>query len=276
MGHEKQARIVLVTGAGSGFGRAIVERLAKAGDRVIGTVRSPERAKALTEEAQKAGSSLRFLPLEITRDEDVQALVAAIEPEGLDVLVHNAGWGVAGAIEEVGADEVGRQFAVNVYGPLALTRRLLPALRARKGRVIFIGSLAGRLSMPFQSHYSATKAAIASFSDALRMELRPLGVKVSCVEPGDFATGFTDARQVVRGAESPYAEKFDACMKTAEKMERGGANPEWVARVVEQLSRQANPPARRPVGNWARTICLLLRLLPDGIRESMVRSTYRV
>ena len=118
------------------------------------------------------------------------------------MLVNNAGSGVFGAVEHVGADDAARQFAVNLFGPLELTRRLLPSLRASGGRVIWIGSLAGRIALPFQSHYSATKASVAAVSDAMRMELRPLGVQVSCVEPGDFATGFTDARTIVDPAGS--------------------------------------------------------------------------
>ncbi len=277
MDETRRARRSVVTGAGSGLGRAIAERLAGADDQVIGTVRSPERAAALSEKAREAGLRLRFVPLELGALEQVRATARALEAEGgVDLLVHNAGFGLFGAIEQTDDGSVAHQFAVNLFGPLELTRLLLPGLRARRGRVIWIGSLAGRLSLPFQAHYSATKAAIASVSDAMRLELAPLGVAVTCVEPGDFSTGFTDARQRA-GADDPlYRERIERCLQAVEQQERDGAQPALVARAVEKLSRLKSPPARYPVGRWANTLCLLHRLLPDAVRESVVRRLYRV
>lgn len=266
---------VLVTGAGSGIGRAIAIRLADAGHAVIGTVRDAERARALTAEAAASSKSLRFLSLDLSSASAIASLVEEVEAAGgVDIVVNNAGNGVFGAIEEVDATLVARQFATNVFGPLELTRRLLPGLRARKGQVIWIGSLAGRISLPFQAHYSATKSAISSLSDALRMELRPHGVRVTCVEPGDFATGFTTARQVVSAASSPYAPQHARCLAAVEKQEREAPSPDWVANLVERLCRMPDPPAHVPVGENARTLSFLLRLLPDRLRELIVRKTY--
>ena len=266
---------VLVTGAGSGIGRAIADRLANTGYMVIGTVRDAERARTLTAEAEAASKPLRFLPLDLSSATAIAAVAEQVEATGgVDIVVNNAGNGVFGAVEEVDATLVASQFAANVFGPLELTRRLLPGLRARKGQVIWIGSLAGRIALPFQAHYSATKSAISSLSDALRMELRPHGVRVTCVEPGDFATGFTNARHVVSVAESPYAPQHALCLAAVEKQERGAPSPDWVANLVERLCRMPDPPARVPVGENARTLCFLLRLLPDRLRELVVRKTY--
>jgi len=266
---------VLVTGAGSGIGQAVADRLAAAGHSVVGTVRDAERARRLTAEAASASKSLRFLPLDLSSAPAITALAAGLEAAGgVDIVVNNAGNGVFGAIEEVDSALVASQFVTNVLGPLELTRLLLPGLRARKGQVIWIGSLAGRISLPFQAHYSATKSAISSLSDALRMELRPHGVRVTCVEPGDFATGFTAARHVVSAASSSYAPQHAACLAAVEKQERAAPSPDWVANLVERLSRMTDPPARMPVGENARTLCLLLKLLPDRLREFIVRKTY--
>ncbi len=275
---DARPRRVLVTGAGSGIGAAIARRLANAGYDVLGTVREPRRAVDLSAKLHAEGASrLRYLPLELADDAEIAALAAQIEAEGgLDVLVHNAGFGVFGAIEEVAGELTSRQFAVNVFGPLALTRRLLPGLRARRGHVIWIGSLAGRLALPFQAHYSATKAAIASISDAMRMELGPHGVRVTCVEPSDFATGFTDARNVSHCEDSVYGAALDRCLAEVEKQERGAPDPDAVARVVQAITEAENPPARRPVGSNARTICTLLRLVPSRWAERMIRAHYRV
>lgn len=270
-----ELRSVLVTGAGSGLGLAIAQHLARHGFRVIGTVRSATRAEALTREAQEQGLPLRYLPLELTSAADREALAHAMEAQGgLDALVNNAGFGIFGAIEEVPAQAVARQFAVHVCGPLELTRRLLPLLRARRGRVIWIGSLAGRLALPFQAHYSATKAAIAALSDALRIELAPHGVAVTCIEPGDFATGFTQAREVVAPARSPYAREVATCLAAAQTQETGGDDPLRVAQVVARLLNRRHPPARQPVGRLARVMGLLARLLPAWLRERLVARNY--
>ncbi len=266
-------RRVLVTGAGSGLGRSIAATMAGAGDQVIGTVRSPERARLLTVESKVAGPPIEFRPLELTDSRQIGALAASIEGP-LDVLVLNAGMGVFGSVEELGAEETALQFAANLLGPLELAQKLLPGLRERRGRVIWIGSMAGRFAMPFQAHYSATKSAIAAMSDAMRLELAPHGVKVTCVEPGDFATNFTRNRLVPRVENSPYSEQLAVCLKVAESQETGGPGAEWVGRLVHQLSRMKNPPARRPVGRWARTLCWLRDFLPDSLREAVVRQMF--
>jgi len=266
---------VLVTGAGDGIGRATAQRLARAGHRVIGTVRSADRAAELTGLARAGGLPLSYSRLEFPSAADADALVREVESLGrLDVLVNNAGFGVFGAVEHVGAEDTARQFAVNVFGPLDLTRRLLPLLRASRGRVIWIGSLAGRISLPFQAHYSATKAAVAAIGDAMRMELRPLGVQVCCVEPGDFATAFTGARAVVDPPGSAYQAAQARCLRAAERQERGGGSPEAAAALVERLCRARRLPARAPVGRLARTMCAVHRLLPDRLRERAVRLNY--
>ncbi len=266
---------VLVTGAGSGIGRAIAERLSRAGYTVIGTVRSATKAAELSRGADAAGRGLGFRPLELTSTAEIAALVAEIEQRGgAGIVVHNAGFGVFGSVEQVDGDAVARQFEANLFGPLELTRRLMPGLRARKGQIIWIGSLAGRIALPFQAHYSATKAAIASISDAMRMELRPHGVRVTCVEPGDFATRFTDARVALDPGDSIYAEAHGRCLREVEKQERGAASPELVAALVERLCRMSDPPARAPVGPSAGSTCLMLRLVPDRLRELIVRKHY--
>jgi NAD(P)-dependent dehydrogenase (short-subunit alcohol dehydrogenase family) len=259
------------------MGAAIVRRMAAAGYQVLATVRDPGRAVELCEEARRLGHTIRYVPLELTADSQLSELARRVEDDGgVDVLVHNAGYGVFGAVEEVSDAAVARQFAVNVFGPLALTRLLLPGLRARHGHVIWVGSLAGRIVPPFQGHYAATKAAIASLSDAMRMELAPHGVRVSCVEPSDFATGFTAARHVSRGESSAYGPALDRCLDEVEKQERGAPHPDWVAKVVQDLAERPNPPVRRPVGTNARIICLLQRLMPAKWAERMIRAHYRV
>ena len=275
MASTGKVRDVLVTGAGSGIGRATALRLARSGDRVLGTVRTAERAEALTTEAAADGLPLTYATLELADPASVDALAAQVG-DGIDVVVHNAGYGVFGAVEEVDDAAVERQLGVNLVGPLRLTRRLLPGLRTRGGRVVFVGSLAGRLALPFQAHYSASKAAVAALSDALRIELAPHGVAVTCVEPGDFRTAFDGSRQYETPQKSPYADRLRLCRETVDKQESGAPSPDRAAAAIERLTHRRRPPARLPIGSWSRSICLLHRLLPDRLRELLMRRTYRV
>lgn len=277
MSQQQAGRRALVTGAGGGIGRAIAQRLAPAGYEVVATVRDASRARQYTGDEAAAGRRIEYVPLELTDEAQIRSLVACLEGRGgIDLLVHNAGFGVFGAVEDIDLENVTRQFAVHVFGPLSLTRQLLPGLRAHRGHIIWIGSLAGRIALPFQAHYSATKAAIASLSDAMRMELAPHGVRVTCVEPSDFATGFTGARVVAGNGQSIYREVAERCLREVERQEQSAPNPEWVARVVERVAADDSPPPRVPVGQNARTICLLFRLLPARLAERFIRSHYKV
>lgn len=270
-------RTILITGARSGFGRALTQEFERRGECVIGTTRSAEQATTLNQQAEHRGVSTRYLPLELENPASIEALGLALEAVGdVDVLIQNAGFGIFGPIEFIDDLSMRRQFAVNLFGPLALARSLLPQLRRRQGRIIWIGSIAGRVALPFQAHYSASKAALASMSDALRMELSPFGVRVSCVEPGDFATGFTGARQIQRDTSGIYEARMLCCLANVEQDEREGAPPELLARRVARLSEMENPPARCPIGPNARLICLLARLLPNSWREWAVRRIYDV
>jgi NAD(P)-dependent dehydrogenase (short-subunit alcohol dehydrogenase family) len=275
MNHQAPSRQALITGAGTGIGRLVAEHLAARGFQVTGTVRDEARAEALSREYRAKSLPLRFLTLQLSSAASIEALADHVTRDGgPDLVVHNAGFGVFGPVEHVPLDRVQEQFSVNLFGPLELTRRLLPVLRARKGQVIWIGSLAGRISLPFQAHYSATKAAVASISDAMRMELQPHGVRVTCVEPGDFSTGFTSARAVVPATSESYGAVQARCLAAVERQERGAPSPERIARLIEKLARDPNPPARVPVGEGAGAMCFGLRLLPDRIRELVVRKHY--
>jgi short-subunit dehydrogenase len=267
---------ILVTGAGSGIGKAIAARLEAAGHAVVGTVRDAERARVLTDAARQRGLRLTFVPLDLGERSSVETGACRVLAGGpLDVLINNAGFGLFGAVEDAAAEEVARQFEVNLLGPIQLTRVLLPSLRERKGRIIWIGSLAGRQSLPFQGHYSATKAAVAALSDALRMELRPSGVQVACVEPGDISTGFTDARVTTNAVSSPYAEAAARSRAAVEHEERHGPDPVCVARAVERLVVRHRLPTRVAVGRLSRTTTVFLRLLPHAFGQFAVRVLYR-
>jgi short-subunit dehydrogenase len=276
MPSESRARRIVVTGAGSGIGQAIADRLIAAGHSVVGTVRGTDRARALTEAARAAGVRLEYLPLDLSSALQIREAAARVtERGGVDVLVNNAGFGLYGAVEDATAEEALRQLTVNLLGPIELTRLLLPALRSREGRIIWIGSLAGRQSLAFQGHYSASKAAVAAISDALRMELRPLGVQVACVEPGDIATGFTDARVAAVASSPVYAARAARSRAAVEREERGAPGPACVARAVERLVVCRHLPTRVPVGRLGRTTSVFLRVVPHAVGQFMARRRYQ-
>ena len=304
------AKRVLVTGGSSGIGRAIAVRLSQCGFEVWATSRCcigsttldssdqphgvtgelsfdheqsahdndavHRRLTNLEEQVSESCGKVRFLPLDLGETESIRALSQVIETEGgIDVLINNAGYGVFGAVESVGADDVRHQFQVNCCGPIELTRLLLPGLRQRQGHIIWVGSLMNYVPLPFQAHYSATKAAIAAFSDALRMEVAPYGLKVSCVEPGDFASNFTDKRQLRPQDGAAYARQYRECLDIVEQRERTAPEPTSVANLVLRLLTASNPPVRRPVGEWARTVRVASRLLPDRFRLWVLARMFR-
>ena len=274
---RSEERTILITGARGGFGRALAEAFEQRGARVCGTLRSAAQASAMSAAARDGGRRTRYLPLELEDPASIAALARTLEAlGGVDVVIQNAGFGIFGPLELIDDATARRQLEVNLLGPLSLARALLPQLRRRRGRIIWIGSLAGRVALPCQAHYSASKAALAAISDALRIELLPLGVRVTCVEPGDFATGFTGARQIQRDTTGLYEVRLARCLETVELDEREGAPPELLARRVAALAEMEVPPARLPLGPNARLIALLAGLLPNAVREWAVRRLYGV
>lgn len=261
-----RTRTVLVTGAGRGIGRAIAVRLAHSGWQVYGGVRTDVSAKDLAAESD----SITPVELDVTIPEHVTALASQL-PGRLDALVHNAGVGVAGPIETLSRADMHRQLDVNLVGPLALTRAVLPRLRAAHGRVVFISSINGRVSFPFTGIYNASKFATESVADCLRVELRPFGIQVGLVEPGVTDTDpwhemdrLLDELQAGLDPElrALYAPHFAGERQLLTKIGKNAQPPERVAAAVErQLDRRRMRP-RTLVGLDARTILGLKTLLP--------------
>ena len=260
-------RTVLVTGAGRGIGRAIALRLARSGWRVYGGVRTDVAAKELAEESEL----ITPVELDVTVPDHLAALDRQL-PERLDALVNNAGVAVAGPIETLTRSDMHRQFDVNVFGPLALTRAVLPRLRRARGRVVFISSINGRVSFPFTGMYNASKYAIEAVADCLRVELRPFGVQVALVEPGVIDTDpWHEMDQIIDELEAGldpehralYRPHFAAERQLVTKIRKNAKPPEQVAAAVErQLTRRRVRP-RTLVGADARTILGMKALLPD-------------
>lgn len=269
---------VLVTGCSSGIGRAAALDLLAAGHTVYATARRPETLTDL----EAAGA--RVLALDVTDESSMTAAVATVEREHgrVGALVNNAGYGVYGPVEEVDLDDVRRQFETNVFGLARLTQLVLPGMRAaRRGRVVNIGSMGGRLTFPLGGFYHASKYAVEALSDALRVELRPFGVDVVVIEPGLIRTGFEQiASTGLDGApaDSPYA----AMRTSGDEATRSGysgplaTGPEAVARVVTTAVEARRPRTRYVVTPAAKGLVQLRRLGGDRLWDAVAARQLRV
>ncbi len=247
-----------MTGASSGLGAATAAHLAGLGHRVYAASR---RGTA----AQGCGA----LPLAMNVDDEasVAGAITAVwrNEQRLDVVVNCAGFGVAGSIEDTPIEIAQAQFNTNVFGAMRVCRRALPLMRSQQnGVIINVTSIAGEFSMPFQGWYSASKFAVEGLSDALRAEVRPFGIDVVCVQPGDFRTGFTAARRIVPAEGSAYADRLARAMSIAEKDENTGADPVQVARLIARIVNSRRRRPRYVVGPAAQEWLMRLRYVLPG------------
>jgi len=275
--------VVLLTGASSGIGLAGTLALARAGFHVVATVRSQAKADALLAQAPPGGVTTLLLDLvdplgpgETARQ--VGALLRDAGVPGLAGLVNNAGFGVAGPSETVALDRIREQFEVNVFAQLALTRAVLPLLRAGRGRIVNVGSVGAWVTMPFAGPLAASKAALRAFNDALRLELKPSGVRVVLLEPGRVKTAAADGlvaqleptiAAMSADEQARYAAAYRATVAKAARLERNGEPCEPVARALVKALTAARPRSRRPIGKTARILGVLARLLPNPLLDRM-------
>lgn len=269
---ERKNKVVLITGASSGIGRACAVYLAQQGYCVYGTSRRPVQD----------GLPFAMLQMDVTDDASVQrAVQTVLEQQGrIDVVVNNAGIGYGGAVEDTSIEEAQATFETNFFGALRVCHTVLPSMRAQKsGTIINVSSIGGLMGLPYQGLYSASKYAVEGLSDALRMEVKGFGVNVVLLEPGDISTKFTANRRSTRSADSNsvYSETYASVLAKIEADERGGAKPEIVARAVARIIASPKPGARYIVGPFYEKLAVLVkRLLPDWLFERMMMLNYGV
>ena len=267
-------RVVLITGASSGIGKACADRLASDGDIVYGASRHP------SDEA--TAPNLHLIAMDVNSDESVAAAIDGIvRAEGrIDVVVNNAGFGIAGSVEDTSIEEAKALFETNFFGMLRVCKAVLPVMRrARQGRIVNISSLGGRIGLPYQGLYSATKFAVEGMSEALRMEVHQFGIRVIMIEPGDFRTGFTKNRRYVSASQrgSAYEGSFERTIEVAEKDEQGGSSPERIANLLVRILASRRPKVRYSVGGMSqRAAAVLKQILPSRTFEWALMKYYRV
>jgi len=259
-------KVAIVTGASSGIGRATAAILAEKGVRVYGLSRS-----------EKPQDGVHFVPCDVTDESSVKAAVSrVITEEGrLDILVCCAGMGISGAVEFTDPADSYRQIDVNLFGADRTVRAALPTLREQtEGRIVLISSVAAVTPIPFQTWYSASKAAINSYAMALANEIRPYGVTVAVVMPGDIRTGFTAARKKNAVGDREYGGRIERSVIRMEHDEQNGLPVEFAGKIVAKaaLSQYAKP--LRSTGFVYSLLCVLVKILPARFAQWVLYQMY--
>ncbi|MGE5613319.1 MAG: SDR family oxidoreductase [Bacillota bacterium] len=275
----KYGNVVLVTGASSGIGKAIAEYLAQKGYKVYGTSRKPQDAAGMESSGGSGKPVVNFVRMDVCSEESVKnAVDEIIAREGeLGIVINNAGIGIAGAVEDTSPEEALLQFDTNFFGMHRVIRQVLPIMRKQKrGLIVNISSVGALFPIPYQAMYVACKAAVEAMSGSLRNELRPFGIKVAVVEPGDTRTGFTKNRIFAResGDNSAYAEYCKKSVAIMEKDELNGPDPVVVARAVWKIIERKNPPVCVAVGMRYKLLVFLKRLAPKAFESFVVSKMY--
>jgi len=296
----------LITGASTGIGRATALHLARSGWSVLAGVRDPAAGEALIaacaaghpnggapganpSAAAHPSAAERLTPIQLDVTDAAQIAAAAERVAqsapggGLDALVNNAGIGIAGPLELVAMDEWRRQFEVNVFGHIAVTQALLPALRRARGRILLLSSVGGRVVTPFGAPYCSSKYAIEAVGDSLRVELTSSGVQVALIEPGSIATPIWDkGRDELAAIEVPpelheqYGQIPAAMARGLEKAAKRAIPPEQVAIAIERALGARRMRARYLIGREAHVVAMLGSLLPDRLIDRLLRRLLKV
>lgn len=254
-----QQKVILITGASSGFGRLAAEKLADRGHRVYGTsrrLRPPE------------GLKHRMLVLDVRDDASVRSAVEQVLAEAgqIDVLINNAGYALSSLIEEAGIDQAKEVFETNFWGIVRMTKAVLPAMRSRRrGRIINVSSLAGLFGVPGEGFYSASKFAIEGYSESLAPELHPYGIDVVLVEPSYFRTGFDQARTQAADPIDDYDPIRGRVMAAFEEGARRGGDPAEVAGLLVRIVEMSRPRLRYRAGREAHWLPWLRPLIPQRL-----------
>ena len=271
---------VVITGTSSGIGRAAALHLDRMGFKVFAGVRKKEDGESLRREST---DSLTPLIIDITNNDSIskasEIVAESVREAGLNGLVNNAGIPCGGPVEFVSVDDIWKMMHVNMIGHIVVIQTFLPLLRRAGGRIINIGSIGGILPLAFNGPYSASKAALKTITDALRLELRPSGIQVSMVIPGNVRTAIWEKAgggRTERAEHFPpelfeyYGQILAKFMPFVEKMRITGMAPERVAQVIYKVLTSKRPGSCYLVGSDAKLQALMARFLPDGIRDRIM------
>ena len=268
--------LVLITGASGGIGKSTAMFLAEKGYRVAATSRARERLADLETEATRRGLPVYGVELDLNSEDGLTETLAEVTDEHgpIDSLVNNAGYGLWGPVQTLSMDELRAQFETNFFAGIRLIQSVAPGMvERRRGTIVNVSSIAGRIGIPFNGAYAASKFAIEGLSESLRLELWPLGVRVALVEPGLFQTSFLDNQVIASGIGSENGEPYRGYIERYRNRNRGvfsGKDPVRVARVIHKIIRSRRPRFRYPVGPEAWLGSWGAKLVPERLFQSLV------
>ena len=258
--------VCLITGGTSGIGKCTAEAMKQAGYTVYELSRREQGVEGFF-----------HIPTDVTDEAAVQRTVNEVltHEDGIDVVINNAGFGISGAVEFTDTEAAKRQFDVNFFGMVRVNHAVLPILRKQgKGRIVNLSSVAGTVPIPFQTYYSASKAAINSYTMALANEVRPFGVTVCAVQPGDIRTGFTAARQKTQIGDDIYGGRISRSVAGMERDEQNGMQPEAAGRFIARVAMKTGRKPIYTIGFAYKLACFLVWLLPKTALNWLVGKIY--
>jgi NAD(P)-dependent dehydrogenase (short-subunit alcohol dehydrogenase family) len=273
-----EKRIAVVTGSSSGFGLLTSLELAQKGFHVIATMRDMKRGLSLVKQAERLGvkARIQLFELDVTSNHSITNWKIFMEKLGrIDVLVNNAGYAGAGFVEEIPVEEYRKQFETNVFGVIGVTQAVLPMMRKqRKGRIITISSISGRVGFPGLSPYVSSKHALEGWSESLRLEMKPFGIDVVIIEPGSFQTNiWSSGKQVTENSlkiDSPYYEKMKKLEQHIEKGTNKFGDPVLVAKLIVGIAQKKQTSLRYMVGKGVKVTVILKFVLPWRLWEKLI------
>lgn len=259
-------KIAVVTGGSSGIGLWTARSLRDRGMTVYVISRHPYQEKGL-----------HHICADIS--DEPQCVIAVdeiLKKEGdIDILVNCAGFGISGAVEFTHLEDAKKQMSVNFFGTVNMTKAVLPHMRKRRnGHIVSISSVAAPAAIPFQAYYSATKAAINAWTAALANEVRPYGITVTAVQPGDICTGFTAAREKSIEGDKEYDGRISKSVQKMEHDEQNGMEPQTAGAYVAKVALKKHPKPIYTIGFSYKAICVLLKLLPSRFANWMIGKLY--
>lgn len=268
---ETSSKVVLITGASSGIGKAIAEFLQSKNFIVFGTSRNPSKQEC----------QFPLVTLDVTKPETIKSAIAEVIASAgrIDVLINNAGIGITGPIEETPDEEIKKAFNTNYFGPINVIKAVLPEMRRNKtGLIINVTSIAGYMGLPYRGIYSASKGALELTTEAFRMELKDFNIKMTNIAPGDFATNIAAGRYhapVVKG--SPYEKPYGNTLKIMNQHVDEGKDPQVMAEAILKIIQEKAPKAHYKVGEPLQKFSIALkRILPDKVYEKLLLKHYKL
>lgn len=261
------SKVVLITGASSGLGKATASHLADLGYVVYGTCRNPNQ--------YETPPNYKLISLDLNQPTSIQSAVEELlgEEGRIDVLINNAGSGIIGPMEELEIDALRANFETNCYGPLLLMQKVLPVMRKQKeGFVVTITSIGCAMGLPFRGAYSASKGALSLLTESLRMEVKPFGIKMCAVAPGDFVSDIASRRYYAPQKEqSPYEAIYKRNLATIDAHVSSGIQPEVIAHKIARILPQKNPKVHYRVGAPLQKFSVVLKgILPSRLFEKLL------